>query len=61
MEAVGADLDEEGIDEETGKALAAIVDEAVAKDGEVVEKIGGAGVGHQRGVGWERDARLGGC
>ena len=51
VEAVGADFEEEGIDEEVGEAVAAVVDEAVAEDGEVAEEIGGAGVG-RRARGW---------
>ncbi len=58
VEAVGADFEEERVDEEVGEALAAVLDEAVAEDGEIAEEIGGAGVGHERGVGRERDAGL---
>ncbi len=49
VEAVGADFEEEGVDEELGEAVAVVLFEALAEDGEVGEEFGGAGVGGERG------------
>ena len=49
VEAVGADLEEERVDEQLGEAVAAVLEEAVAEDGEVGEEVGGAGVGASAG------------
>src|SRR6266702_4644984 len=58
MEAVGSDLHQEGIDQQLGEAMAAVLEEAVAEDGEVAEEVGGAGVAAEGGGGWEGDAGL---
>jgi hypothetical protein len=55
MEAIGADLEQEGIDVEAGESLAAIVDEARAQDGEVGDQFGSGCIGRERGAGGERD------
>ncbi len=41
----------ERIDEHLGEAVAVVFGQRVAEDGEIAEKIGGAGVGRERGVG----------
>ena len=58
VEAVGADLEQERVDEHAGEAAAVVLEEAGAEDGEVAEEVGGAGVGAESGVGRERDAGL---
>ena len=49
VEAVGADFEDEGVDEELGEAVAAVLLEALAEGGEVGEEVGGAGVAGERG------------
>ena len=58
VQAVGADLHQQRVDEHLREAVAAVFDEAVAQDGEVGEQVGGAGVGRERGIGGKRDGRL---
>ena len=58
VEAIGSDLHEERVDQHLGEAVAVVLEEAVAEDGEVAEEIGGAGVGAECGVGRKRDAGL---
>ncbi len=58
MKAVGADLDQQRIDQHLRQAVAVVFGEAGAQQGEVVEQIGGAGVGGKRRFGGERQAGL---
>ncbi len=58
MQAVGADFEQERVDEQLGEAVAAVLDERVAEDGEVGEEIFGAGVEGERRVGRQRDGGL---
>ncbi len=58
VQAVGADLDQQRIDEHLGEARAAVVDQRVAEGGEIGEELGGAGVGLERGVCWNRNGGL---
>ena len=59
VQAVGADFDEQRIDEHLGETRAAIVDQRITEGGEIGEDLGGAGVGLERGVCWNRNGGLG--
>ena len=57
VQAVGADLHQQRVDEHLGEAMAAVFVQRVAEGGEIAEEIGGAGVGRERGVRRERERR----
>ena len=57
VEAVGADLQQQRVDERLREAAATVADEAGVQDGEVGDELGGAGVGLERRAGREAGRR----
>ena len=58
MEAVGADLHQERVDQHLGEAVAMMLVQRIAEGGEVGEEFGGASIGCQGGVGRDGDGGL---
>ena len=58
VEAVGADFQQQWVDEHLGEAMAVVLEEGLSEGGEVAEKVGCAGVWLEGGVGWDGNGGL---
>ena len=59
VQAVGTDLQQQGVDQHAGKAAATVAHQAGAQHVEVAEEFGGAGVGPQRRIRGQLDGHVG--
>ncbi len=59
VKAVGADLQQQRVEQHPGEAAAVVLDQAGTDDAEVADELRGAGVRLERGVGRQRDGHVG--